>query len=212
MSENPGQRKLGHKLSQNKVGSTTKLRREFEKRTAANAEAATILHNHQHIWEAVGGPSPNAFFRPSPADMEKAQQCCVVLEKMKETDDRDGLSEFVDDITKAVGGLKSVEWESIRKEKFSLAPLALFTDLVRTAESLISRQAAEITRRQEWLATEVETEVDRAVPISASTADKYGVDLEVFKMKSGKKPKEAPFLFLGCLPWLPPPDHLTPPA
>ena len=129
--------------------------------------------------------------------MEKAQQCCVVLEKMKETDDRDGLSEFVAEITKAVGALKSVEWESIRKEKFSLTPLALFTDLVRTAESLISRQAAEITRRQEWLATEVETEFDRAVPISASTADKYGVDLEVFKMKSGKKPKETTFLFLG---------------
>ena len=177
-------------LSQNKVASTSKLRREFEKRTAANAEAATILHNNQHLWQSVGGPSPDALFRPSATDLEKAQQCCEVLARMKEVDDRDGISEFADEIAKAVGMLKSVEWESIRKDKFSLTPAALFTDLVRTAESLISRQAAEIIRRQAWLSAEVEPEVDRAVPIAASTADKYGVDLEEFKMKSGKKPKK----------------------
>ena len=32
--------------------------------------------------------------------------------------------------------------------------------------------------------------MDRDVPIAASTADKYGVDLEEFKMKSGRKPKK----------------------
>ena len=177
-------------LSQNKVASTSKLRREFEKRAAANAEATTILHNNHHLWKSVGGPWPDDLFRPSPSDLEKAQQCCEVLEHMTEVDDRDGLSEFTAEITKAVGMLKSVEWESIRRDKFSLTPAALFTDLVRTAESLISRQAAEIIRRQEWLSAVVEPEVDRAVPIVASSADKYGVDLEEFKMKSGRKPKK----------------------
>ena len=61
---------------------------------------------------------------------------------------------------------------------------------MRTAESLIARQAAEITRRQEWLTAEVEPEQDRDVPIKPSTADKYGIDLEEFKMKTGRKPRE----------------------
>ena len=63
---------------------------------------------------------------------------------------------------------------------------------MRKAESLIARQAAEITRRQEWLAVEVELEHDDDgdVPIKPSTADKYGIDLEEFKMKTGRKPRE----------------------
>ena len=93
-------------------------------------------------------------------------------------DDRDGLSEFAQEISQAVATLSSVEWEDIRKEKFSLTPPALYTDLVRTAESLISRKAAETTRRQKWLAAEVAPDQDRQVPISASTTDKYGIDLE----------------------------------
>ena len=60
---------------------------------------------------------------------------------------------------------------------------ALFTELARTAESLLNRQAAEIERRQEWLAAAAEEQGDEGeepaqqadararVP---STADKYG--------------------------------------
>ena len=135
-------------LSQNKVASTSKLRREFEKRSENNSTAVNILHNNQHLWLSVGGPQPDDLFRPSAANLNKARQACETLQKMKDQDDRDGLSEFVQEISKAVGMLSSVEWEDLRKEKFSMTPPALFTDLVRTAECLISRTAAEVTRRQ----------------------------------------------------------------
>ena len=177
-------------LSQNKVASTSKLRREFEKRSENNSTAVNILHNNQHLWLSVGGPQPDDLFRPSAANLNKARQACETLQKMKDQDDRDGLSEFAQEISKAVGMLSSVEWEDLRKEKFSLTPPALFTDLVRTAECLISRTAAEVTRRQQWLAAEVMPEDDRQVPIVASTVDKYGIDLEEFKGKTGTKPKK----------------------
>ena len=177
-------------LSASRVASTSKLRQAFEKRSEDNATASGILHNNQHLWETVGGPSPDSLFRPSAAGMEKARQSCETLQRMKQIDDSDGLSEFVQEISKAVDMLKSAEWDDIRKEKFFLTPPALFSDLVRTAESLISRQAAEITRRKEWLGADADPEQDRDVPIKPSTADKYGIDLEEFKMKTGRKPRE----------------------
>ena len=142
---------------------------------------------------------------------------------MKEIDDRDGLSEFVQEISKAMDMLKvlvfdsfskfgewsdppppvpllrahderktnsdkSTEWDDIRREKFSLTPPALFTELVRTADSLIARQGAEISRRQDWLEAEVEQEPNLEVQVKPGAADKYGIDLEEFKMKTGRKP------------------------
>ena len=146
-----------------------------------------ILHNNQHLWLSVDGPPPDELFRPSAANIEKSKQCSDTLQRMCAVDDRDGLSEFAQEISQAVAMLSSVEWEDIRKEKFSLTPPALYTDLVRTAESLISRMAEETTRRQKWLAAEVAPDEDRQVPIAASTTDKYGIDLEESKMKTGKK-------------------------
>ena len=145
------------------------------------------------MWKAAGGPSPEELFRPSTGLLEEANQCCETLREMSETDGRDGLAEFAEEISKAVGTMKSVEWEDIRKEKFSLTPPALFSELVRTAEGLIQRQAAEIARQQEWLAAEVpETaaEENSDVPLKQGNADKYGIDLEEFKMKTGKKPRD----------------------
>ena len=109
---------------------------------------------------------------------------------MAEGDDRDGLAEFTQEITRAVGNLKSVEWEDIRKEKYFLTPPALFSELVRTTTSLISRQSAELSRRQEWLTADLGVDEVRETPISHSGADRYGIDLEEFKMKTGKKPRE----------------------
>ena len=76
--------------------------------------------------------------------------------------------------------MKSVEWESIRTEKFPLTPIALFESFTSTAESLVSRHAAELKRRQQWLSSALEEHGDdesqrQSVPIIASTADKYGV-------------------------------------
>ncbi len=49
-------------------------------------------------------------------------------------------------------------------------------------------------RRQAWLDASTEDaqhdEGDRQVPLQPSTGDKYKVDLDVFKMKVGKKPKD----------------------
>ena len=75
--------------------------------------------------------------------------------------------------------LKSVEWESIRAEKFPLTPIALFESFTSTAESLVSRHAAEIKRRQEWISSAFAEEGDETqgqnVRIIANTGDKYGV-------------------------------------
>ena len=150
-----------------------------------------ILHDNCQLWTSVGGPSPDVLFRPDLQNLETANRCCDTLRKMAETESRDGLAEFAEEIYKAVGKLKSVEWEDIRKEKYFLTPPALFSEHVRTATSLISRQAAEIARRQEWLADEVPAmaaDENRNVPLKQGSVDKYGIDLEEFKMKTGKKP------------------------
>ena len=58
-------------------------------------------------------------------------------------------------------------------------PLALFECLTSTAESLVSRHAAEMKRRQQWLASALAEDGDESkgqpIPIIASSADKYGV-------------------------------------
>ena len=99
--------------------------------------------------------------------------------------------EFAQEIQAAVDMLQSLEWEEIRKEKFSITPIAIFESFVRLAESMISREAAEQQRRQQWLAEaaeETSEQDEAAIPLRSNTADKYGVDLEEFKMKTGKKP------------------------
>ena len=47
------------------------------------------------------------------------------------------------------------------------------------------------TRREERLAAPVEDQGDREVPVSAGAVkDRYNLDLEVYKMKTGKRPKQ----------------------
>ena len=46
-------------------------------------------------------------------------------------------------------------------------------------------------RREEWLAASVDDEGEREVPVRAGAVkDKYNLDLEVYKMKTGKRPKQ----------------------
>ena len=96
--------------------------------------------------------------------------------------------------------LNSLEWEDIRIEKFPLTPFALFDSFVCTAETLNQRQAAEIQRRREWLAAAgacpEEAADDSTIPASESKVDKYGIDLEEFKGKTGEKPRS--WLVLVC--------------
>ena len=74
-------------LSESQIASTAKLRKEFEKRNEDNSVACDVLHNHQHLWQSVGGPQVESLFRPSVAGLEKAKQCSDTLEKMAEGDD-----------------------------------------------------------------------------------------------------------------------------
>ena len=69
------------------------LRQEFEKRSEDNAAACSILHNNHHLWEHVGGPSVDTLFRPTLEDIEKAKQCCDAVQKMQQSEDRDGMSD-----------------------------------------------------------------------------------------------------------------------
>ena len=58
------------------------------------------------------------------------------------------------------------------------------------ARCLLNKKAAEETRKREWLSEEL-GEVDNArVPLCHRSSDKYGLDLEEFKMKSGKRPRD----------------------
>ena len=87
------------------------------------------------------------------------------------------------EVQKAVEMIRSVEWKDIRADKFPLTPIVLFENYASTVESLISRHAAELRSRQEWLAPADQGENEegeaenRNVCIFASNADKYGVVL-----------------------------------
>ena len=71
-----------------------------------------------------------------------------------------------------------------------MTPPALYSELVRNAESLLHKRASELIRRQEWLASPVEEDVcNRDVTVKPGQADKYGINLDEFKMKSGRKPR-----------------------
>ena len=80
-------------LPESQVASTTKLCREFEKRSNDNSDACDVLQNHQHLWASVGGPQVDSLFRPSIGDIEQAKECCDTLQKMAEGDDPDAIAD-----------------------------------------------------------------------------------------------------------------------
>ena len=181
-------------LNKDRIATSAKLRHCWEKRSDDNSRAVDVLHHNQREWHSVGGPDPEELFHPSATDLERAKDACAALERKRECNNKsDGFDLFVEEITKAVGTLKSLEWEDIRAERFSLTPPALFSDLVRTAETLLHRQAAEMVRREEWLAKAVEplAAEEAEVQVKGPSVDKYGLDLDEFKMKTGRKPKRG---------------------
>ena len=71
--------------------------------------------------------------------------------------------------------LKSVEWRSIRDEKFPLTPIILFEDLTSEAESLVSKHAAERERRLQWLSSTFagdEDESTEATQVSTAVSNR----------------------------------------
>ena len=80
-------------LPESQVASTTKLCREFEKRSNDNSDVCDVLHNHQHLWASVGGPQVESLFRPSVEDIGQAMKCCDTLQKMAEGNKLDTITD-----------------------------------------------------------------------------------------------------------------------
>ena len=83
--------------------------------------------------------------------------------------------------------LKVVSWESIRKDRFSLTPHALFDELARNTQFILSNWHGDATRRQERLRAPLEECEDEkgdeeenaeAEEEKLRYADKYGLDID----------------------------------
>ena len=62
--------------------------------------------------------------------------------------------------------------------------------LFLTLRCLLNKRAAEELRKREWLSEDL-GEVDHSrVPLRPRSGDKYGLDLDEFKMKTGRKTRE----------------------
>ena len=129
------------------------------------------------------------------SDLHAAQQAAQALQRM--LDRREGgaedanLEALVQDCVEATKCLKVVTWEAIRRERFSITPEGLFDELARTAESLLSRADDDTARREQFLSEAIPGEADGGYipPSSPLQRDKYGLDLEEFKEKSGHAPQ-----------------------
>jgi hypothetical protein len=177
------------------VATSVKLKSEYEKRQLENAAACDILHTNEKLWRSVQGPDPGKLFEPTPYALVEGLRAASELEAMIDGPRHDGFDVFAGECVKAARSLRSLEWDAIRAEKFNITPEGTFSMLVRNAESLIHRQAAEEARRKAWLeADHEETEGDGEtegadVPLMARTVDRYGLDLDKFKNKTGRLPQ-----------------------
>ena len=116
--------------------------------------------------------------------LERCKECAETLGELQEYDDSIDAA-FAGEIHKAVGMLKSLKWDNIRKERFPLTPPGLFFELVRNAETFVNKHAEENIRREAWLLRDDGEEDRGAVPLCRKSFDKFGLDLDEFKMKTG---------------------------
>ena len=86
------------------------------------------MHNHACLCRNIGRVIRRVSLAWLRNNIQGAQHCFVSLQ------------EFVQDIHKAVEMLRSLSWEDIHKERFSLTPPGLFGNLVRTAGYKIMRK------------------------------------------------------------------------
>ena len=152
-----------------RCATSIKLRQTWERRLEENGLAADALLNNAHLWRHVSGPDPEALLKPSEADLRAARLAvhrlrCMVLAHGPNA--QDGLDVYAEEIFKAVGMLKQVSWDAIRRERFFLTPKALFDDLVRNAQTHLSRRDCESARRRARLG------VDDG-PAETATQDAY---------------------------------------
>jgi hypothetical protein len=142
---------LSLEMNQGRIATTSKLRREWERRLEDNGRAVDVLESNQHLWKHVGGPRPHSLYEPSKTMVEAAQTAAKALSRMIEAHvglDKDGLDVFVHEILRAVSALRVVSWDAIRRERFSLTPEALFGELARSAQTALASREEEARRRQ----------------------------------------------------------------
>ena len=180
-------------LAASRVANTSKLRKEWERRVHDNQTAVERLRSNPLLWRHVSGPDPEKLLRPSEADLAAAQRAGAALKRMVESretgHDQLHVVAFAEDLVEAVEQLKTITWDAIRRERFSLTPEALFDELARTAASLLTRVDDEAIRRQTYLAKSAEDAGAKDLPASGPLQKDKWVDLEQFKQKSGKPPQ-----------------------
>ncbi len=177
-------------LQASRCATSGKLTKEWERRLYDNEAAVARLRQNRSLWDHIRGPCPEKLLRPSEADLIAAQSAAEALQRMVEQRTTEPhMQAFAEDIIGAVQEIKEVSWRKIHKDRFSLTPHALYGELVRTAESLLTRADAEAVRRQAFLAGSTISEEATDLSPTTRTVDKYGLDLDEFKDKSGKVPR-----------------------
>ena len=175
-------------LKQSKCATSVKLRKAYDNRSQENAAAVDILRKNR-LWKRLGGPNAETLFNPTRGALDRCGQCVTALDELQERSDIID-DAFAAEVRKAVSMLKSLAWSDIYKERFPLTPPGLYTELVRNAEAFLNKNAEEQIRREAWLARDVGSDDRGAVALGRRTFDKYGLDLDEFKQKSGKKPRD----------------------
>ena len=187
-------------LSHNRVATTEKLRKEWERRKDTNVRAVVVLMNNLHLWSHVDGPAPETeLLDPSEVTLLAAKDCCSALAHLADEhgDNRNELAVYVSEITEAVSSIQLLSWESIRTDRFSLTPPELYYGIVANAQAHLERRDEEAARRRARLAEmpeavpEVEAEVGEAVSATQEderqdddgytriyTEDSFGLDID----------------------------------
>jgi len=66
------------------------------------------------MWKHVHGIAPDKLFRPTSTEIELAKQGSNRLSQYAESDGRDGIVQFAEEVAKGVEMLASLEWEDLR--------------------------------------------------------------------------------------------------
>ena len=136
-------------LCKARTATSEKLRNEWDKRLDINSQAVDRIQENRDLWLRAGGPDPDKLAAPSESLVEDAKRTSEVLTRMLETHGPSGgMDSFVETLQNAVRMLKAVSWSAIKADRFSLTPDALYNELVRNAQTLLSSWSGDYTRRQ----------------------------------------------------------------
>jgi hypothetical protein len=177
-------------LKNSRCATSDKLRSEWERRVEDNACAAAILEANPRVWAHAGGPDPASLRMPTEEAVHAARRAAAALQVLAEKSEGCGGS-LVTQVCEAAGRLKVASWDAIRRERFSLTPIALYGELARNADVLLQRLAGDAERRRTRLAATVQDTVQDTGEAEAPRGpcvDKYGLDLDEFKKPSSRKP------------------------